>query len=73
MRYQPGDGQIGRRGRKVAQKAVIAISTATYWYAMRANGMAGVIDGFGSLMTDFRELPSSYLRVAAEQEAADGI
>jgi maleate isomerase len=42
-------------------KPVIAINTATYWYAMRANRIDDVVEGFGSLMTDHRELPRSYL------------
>ena len=46
-------------------KPVLAINTATYWYAMRANGYDDAIEGFGSLMSDFRELPASYLETAA--------
>lgn len=34
-------------------KPVIAINTATYWHALRANGIADKIEGFGRLMTDF--------------------
>ncbi len=37
---------------------------------MRANGMDDVIEGFGSLMTDFKELPASYLKIASQQAAA---
>ena len=37
---------------------------------MRANGIDDVIEGFGSLMTDFKELPTSYLKISSEQEAA---
>ena len=40
---------------------------------MRANGMDDVIEGFGSLMADSKELPASYLRVAAEQAAPAAI
>ena len=58
---------------KWLKKPVVAINTATYWYAMRANGMDDTIEGFGSLMTDFKELPASYLKVAAEQAAAASI
>ena len=51
---------------KWLKKPVIAINTATYWYAMRANGMDDVVEGFGSLMTDFqgsaRQLPESCRR-----------
>ena len=38
-------------------KPVIAINTAIYWYALRSNGIDDVVEGFGSLLTDFRELP----------------
>ena len=31
-------------------KPVVAINTATYWYALRANGIDDRIDGFGSLL-----------------------
>ena len=64
--------RLAGEAEKWLKKPVIAINTATYWYAMRANGMDDVIEGFGSLMTDFRELPASYLRVAAAQAAASG-
>ena len=33
-------------------KPVIAINTATYWWALRQNGIADKIHGFGSLLTD---------------------
>ena len=32
-------------------KPVIAINTATYWHALRANGITDPIDGFGRLLT----------------------
>jgi maleate isomerase len=32
-------------------KPVIAINTATYWHALRANNMHDQIEGFGSLMS----------------------
>jgi maleate isomerase len=32
-------------------KPVIAINTATYWHALRANGIADKVDGFGSLLS----------------------
>ena len=51
------------------KKPVIAINTATYWYAMRANGMDDIVEGFGSLLTDFRELPKSYLETEAGKKA----
>ena len=34
-------------------KPVIAINTATYWHALRANGIADRIEGFGRLLADF--------------------
>ncbi|MEZ5459161.1 MAG: hypothetical protein R3E65_07580 [Steroidobacteraceae bacterium] len=33
-------------------KPVIAINTATYWYALRQNGIVDRIEGFGSLLAD---------------------
>jgi maleate isomerase len=33
-------------------KPVIAINTATYWWALRQNGIDDVIDGYGSLLLD---------------------
>lgn len=34
-------------------KPVIAINTATYWHALRANGIEDRMDGFGRLLSDF--------------------
>ncbi len=34
------------------KKPVLAINTATYWYALRTNGIMDKIDGFGSLLLD---------------------
>jgi len=34
-------------------KPVIAINTATYWHALRANGIADRLNGFGRLLSDF--------------------
>ncbi len=34
-------------------KPVIAINTATYWHALRANGITDQMDGFGRLLADF--------------------
>lgn len=34
-------------------KPVIAINTATYWHALRKNGIPDQIDGFGRLMAEF--------------------
>jgi maleate isomerase len=33
-------------------KPVLAINTATYWWALRSSGIADKIDGFGSLLLD---------------------
>ena len=33
-------------------KPVLAINTATYWWALRRNGIADPVDGFGSLLLD---------------------
>ena len=33
-------------------KPVIAINTATYWWALRQNGINDRIDGFGSLLLE---------------------
>ena len=35
------------------QKPVVAINTATYWHALRANGLDDCREGFGRLMSDF--------------------
>jgi len=34
-------------------KPVIAINAATYWHALRANGIADRITGFGRLLEEF--------------------
>jgi maleate isomerase len=34
-------------------KPVIAINTATYWHALRANGIRDQMSGFGRLMAEF--------------------
>lgn len=34
-------------------KPVIAINTATYWHALRANGIADRLEGFGRLLEEF--------------------
>ncbi len=34
------------------EKPVIAINTATYWWALRQNGMMDKVEGFGSLLLD---------------------
>lgn len=39
------------------KKPVIAINTAIYWYALRSNGIDDAVEGFGSLLSDFPEMP----------------
>jgi maleate isomerase len=34
-------------------KPVVAINTATWWHALRANGIHDKLDGFGRLMSEF--------------------
>jgi maleate isomerase len=34
------------------EKPVVAINTATYWHALRTNGIMDRIDGFGALLTE---------------------
>ncbi len=34
-------------------KPIIAINTATYWHALRANGIEDKLEGFGRLLEDF--------------------
>jgi len=34
-------------------KPVIAINTATYWHALRTNGIADRIEGLGRLLAEF--------------------
>ena len=48
---------------------VLAINSATYWYALRDNGIEDTIEGFGPLLTDFTKLPENFAatpRAAAE-------
>ena len=59
--------RLAAEAEKWLKKPVIAINTATYWYAMRDNGIDDVIDGFGTLMTDFRELPKLYFDKLKDQ------
>ncbi len=37
---------------KELQKPVIAINAATYWHALRTNGIEDQLDGFGQLLSD---------------------
>ena len=48
---------------KLLQKPVIAINTATYWFALRDNGITDSIEGFGSLLTDYTHLPENYSEI----------
>ena len=64
-----GMARMAAEAEKWLNKPVIAINTATYWYAMRDNNMDDVIEGFGSLMTDYRELPQLYHDKIKEQAA----
>ena len=45
---------------KILGKPVLAINTATYWYALRDNGIDDPVDGFGSLLAEHRTLPAGY-------------
>ena len=38
---------------QILEKPVIAINTATYWHALRNNGIDDQLAGFGRLMSDF--------------------
>ena len=60
--------RLAGQAEKFLKKPVLAINTATYWYALRDNGIDDVVQGFGSLMTDFRELPKNYLSVPSAAE-----
>ena len=66
-----GMARMAAEAEKWLNKPVIAINTATYWYAMRDNKMDDVIQGFGSLMTDFRELPKLYFDKPETQAKAN--
>ncbi len=52
---------------KMLGKPVIAINTATYWFALRENGIEDRIEGFGSLLTDFPRLPDNYAAVSGDR------
>ena len=45
---------------KILDKPALAINTATYWYALRDNGIDDPVEGFGSLLADHRDLPAGY-------------
>ncbi len=45
--------RLAARLEKQLLKPVIAINTATYWHALRANGVRDTITGYGRLLTDF--------------------
>ena len=46
-------GRVAAACELAFEKPVIAINTATYWYALRQNGIEDRIEGYGSLLTDF--------------------
>ena len=60
--------RLASMAEKFLGKPVLAINTATYWFALRDNGIDDAIEGFGSLLTDFRALPKNY---AAKPAAAE--
>lgn len=59
--------RLAGEAEKWLKKPVIAINTAIYWYALRDNGIPDQVEGFGSLLTDFPELP----KIAAPRAAAE--
>ena len=44
--------QVAAEKERELGKLVLAINTATYWYALRENGIYDRFDGFGSLPRD---------------------
>lgn len=46
-------GKVAAAAEFWLEKPVIAINTATYWYALRQNGIEDRIDGYGSLLLDY--------------------
>lgn len=53
-------GRLAGMAEKFLAKPVIAINAATYWYALRDNGIEDRIEGYGSLLSDFPRLPDNY-------------
>jgi maleate isomerase len=45
--------RVAAHGEFWLNKPVLAINTATYWYALRSNGIMDKVDGFGSLLLDY--------------------
>jgi maleate isomerase len=45
--------RLAAAAEQVLGKPVIAINTATYWHALRHNGIADKIDGCGRLLSEF--------------------
>ncbi|MEJ0023377.1 MAG: arylmalonate decarboxylase [Alphaproteobacteria bacterium] len=45
-------GSVAAMGEFWLEKPVIAINTATYWYALRSMGIADQMDGFGALLSE---------------------
>ena len=50
------------------KKPVIAINSATYWYALRDFGVNDAIKGYGRLLSEFTELPEGYESTAVAAE-----
>lgn len=46
-------GKVAAAAEFWLEKPVIAINTATYWYALRQNGIDDKIAGYGSLLMDY--------------------
>ncbi len=46
-------GRVAAEAEVWLNKPVIAVNTATYWYALRQNGINDQFDGFGSLLRRF--------------------
>ena len=44
---------VAAEGERWLAKPVIAINTATYWHALRSNGITNKIPGYGSLLANY--------------------
>ena len=53
-------GRLAGMAEKLLGKPVIAINAATYWFALRDNGIEDPIEGYGSLLADYPRLPDNY-------------
>jgi len=45
--------RLAAEAEKWLEKPVVAINTATYWHALRHNGIEDKVQGFGRLLEDF--------------------